>query len=130
MLMLLLTVKIHFITQVLSDVNVAMLVPLIRKYGIEFRKPLVFDRIREELRTFCAGHTIDEVYNSKFLEIVSIVLKNVENSIERLGKDTIKILNLVIPKPDIPKDIASNYKAVHTRLHSILSLSLKVVYYT
>ena len=27
----------------------------------------------------------------------------------------IKILNLVIPKPDIPKDIASNYKAVSGR---------------
>jgi hypothetical protein len=103
---------IHFITQVLSDVNMVMLVPLIRKYGIEFRKPLVFDRIREELRTFCAQHTIDEVYSSKFLDIVPVVQGNVEESIERLAKDTIKILNLVIPKPDIPEDIATNYKAV------------------
>lgn len=30
----------------------------------------------------------------------------------RLGMDGIKILNLVIPKPDIPPDIVSNYKAV------------------
>lgn len=47
-----------------------------------------------------------------FLDIVSIVQTNVERSIERLGMNGIKILNLVIPKPDIPRDIAANYKAV------------------
>ena len=36
----------------------------------------------------------------------------VEKSITRLGMNGIKILNLVIPKPDIPRDIAANYKAV------------------
>merc|ERR1711963_1117615 len=43
---------------------------------------------------------------------MGIVQKNVEFSIKRLGMDGIKILNLVIPKPDIPRDIAANYKAV------------------
>lgn len=47
-----------------------------------------------------------------FLEVTSIVKTNVEHSIKRLSNDSIKILNLVIPKPDIPRDIAANYKAV------------------
>ena len=50
-----------------------------------------------------------------FLDIVSHVKTNVEDSIGRLGQEGIigvKILNLVIPKPDIPFDIAANYKAV------------------
>ncbi len=98
--------------QVLTSINTSRLVPLIRRYGLQFRDTLVFDRIKEELRTFCAKHTIDEVYNTKFLDIVSDVKQNVENSIERLSEGSIKILNLVIPKPDIPRDIASNYKAV------------------
>jgi regulator of protease activity HflC (stomatin/prohibitin superfamily) len=127
MLRVLPTVMKHYVIQVLSDVNTAMLVPLIRKYGIEFRKPLVYDRIREELRTFCAQHTIDEVYNSKFLSIVAAVKENVEKSIERLGKDSIKILNLVIPKPVIPSDIASNYKLVRTSFLSVLSVTLNAV---
>merc|ERR1719356_2114939 len=33
-------------------------------------------------------------------------------SIKRLGQDGIEILNLVIPKPEIPTDIARNYKQV------------------
>merc|ERR1711884_529643 len=73
---------------------------------------LIFDRIFEELRTFCANHTVDEVYNTMFLDIVRIVKVNVETSIERLGMNGIKILNLVIPKPTIPLDIARNYKQV------------------
>jgi len=52
------------------------------------------------------------VYNKLFLDIVDKVKHNVEKSIERLGNNGIKVLNLVIPKPDIPRDIAANYKAV------------------
>jgi len=47
-----------------------------------------------------------------FLDIKGIVKSEVEKSIVRLGMNGIKILNLVIPKPDIPRDIAANYKAV------------------
>ena len=49
-----------------------------------------------------------------FLDIVENVKENVEQSIKRLGDNTtgIHILNLVIPKPDIPYDIAENYKKV------------------
>merc|ERR1711892_978383 len=35
-----------------------------------------------------------------------------EKSIKRMGEDGIEILNLVVPKPDIPADIAKNYKQV------------------
>ena len=47
-----------------------------------------------------------------FMDIVENVKINVEESITRLGSNGIQILNLVVPKPDIPNDIAQNYKAV------------------
>jgi regulator of protease activity HflC (stomatin/prohibitin superfamily) len=47
--------------QVLSNVNVEHIIPLIRKFGMQFRHALVYDRVVEELRTFCANHTVDEV---------------------------------------------------------------------
>merc|ERR1711936_99954 len=52
------------------------------------------------------------VYNVKFLDIVEQVKENVKTSISRLGEGGIEILNLVIPKPEIPPDIAHNYKQV------------------
>jgi len=48
-------------------VETTALISLIRKYGMDFKDTLVYDRIREELRIFCANHTIDEVYNTMFL---------------------------------------------------------------
>merc|ERR1712038_1676733 len=66
------------------------IVAMTKKFGADFKRALVSDRIKEELRIFCANHTIDEVYNEMFLEI----------------------LNLVVPKPEIPEDIAHNYKQV------------------
>ena len=98
--------------QVISSVKIEKLVPLIKIYGMEFKRVLIYDRIAEDLRIFCANHTIDEVYNSMFLDIVENVKLDVEDSIRRLGQDGVKILNLVVPKPDIPDDIAENYKKV------------------
>ena len=52
----------HFYNiQVLFNVDVEQLVALIKKFGMHFQRTLVHDRIAEELRTFCANHTIDEV---------------------------------------------------------------------
>lgn len=98
--------------QVLSSVDESLLLGLVKKFGLEFRRVLIYDRVSEDLRLFCANHTIDEVYNTLFLDIVENVKHNVEQSIQRLGKNGMKILNLVIPKPDIPQGIASNYNSI------------------
>merc|ERR1712117_41675 len=98
--------------QILTDVQENNIVELIRKFGKDFRKALVFDRVREEVRLFSAGHNIDEVYNTKFMEMVNVVKTETERNIKRLSESSVEILNLVIPKPEIPDDIAANYKRV------------------
>eukprot|EP00092_Neocalanus_flemingeri_P019719 GFUD01021355.1.p1 GENE.GFUD01021355.1~~GFUD01021355.1.p1 ORF type:complete len:406 (+),score=124.26 GFUD01021355.1:76-1293(+) len=97
---------------VLSRTKKDKVVVLIKTFGMDFKKVLIHDRIREDLRIFCANKTIDQVYNKQFLEIVEAVKKDVEEQIIRLGNGGVEILNLVIPKPDIPQDIALNYKQV------------------
>ena len=53
-----------------------------------------------------------QVYNSLFLDIAPHVKTSVVTSIARLGEGGIRILNLAVPKPSIPADIAQNYKQV------------------
>ncbi|CAG0889033.1 unnamed protein product [Cyprideis torosa] len=89
--------------QVISSVEADKLVGIVRKFGSDFKRLLVLDRISEELRLFCANFTIDEVYNTMFLEIVERVLQNVkvqwtkqmvatqEQKTERIRKETEKI---------------------------------------
>ena len=98
--------------QIISEVNSAKVVGLVKKYGLEFHKTLVYDRINEKLLSFCAKHTIDEVYSTKFNQIVQSVTNETKKTIEKLGNGGITIHHLTIPKPDIPPDIAANYKEV------------------
>jgi len=98
--------------QAITTVKKDKIITMTKQFGIEFKNVLIYDRIKENLRIFCANHTINEVYNTLFLTIVQQVLNNVRTSISRLGEDGIEILNLVVPKPEIPADIAHNYKQV------------------
>merc|ERR1712113_1096724 len=97
---------------VITTIRKDKLFTMVKAYGSEFKRTLVYDRIKGDLRIFCANNTIDDVYNVKFLDIVEQVKDNVKTSISRLGEDGIEILNLGIPKPEIPPDIAHNYKQV------------------
>ena len=47
--------------QVLSSVDVSQLLMLVKKFGLEFRRVLINDRVAEDLKLFCANHTVDEV---------------------------------------------------------------------
>ena len=49
--------------------------------------------------------------------------RKTEASIARLGQNGIKILNLVVNKPNIPPDIAANYKQVRLSLYTYDSRS-------
>ena len=55
---------------------------------------------------------IDDVYNERFLEMSELVIAETTKNIERLAQGKIEIINLIIPKPEIPKDIAANYQKV------------------
>lgn len=104
--------------QVITRVDVDQVVYLVQRFGLVFREALVYDRVKEELRIFCANNTIDDVYNAKFLDIVAEVRRNVVAAIERLGRGGIEVMNLMIPKPEIPEDIALNYMQVSTFLYN------------
>jgi len=97
---------------VLSRVAKQKVTKIINKYGTDFKKILLYNTIKEELRNFCANKTLDEIYNVKFLEIAPAVKEEVNDAILRLGDGGLEILNLALRKPKIPEDIAENYRLV------------------
>jgi len=100
------------------DIEVISSVPqenvpwLVKKFGVDFRTVLVYDRLREEVKRYCFGHDIDDVYNEQFTEMSDLVIEETKKNIERLAQGKLEILNLIIPKPEIPHDIAANYQKV------------------
>ena len=113
--------------QVISNVPEEKVVQLMRRFGRNFQRALIFDRVSEHLRKYCARHDIDEVYNEKFLEIPDYVMGKVLEHIGKLSNGSVEILNLVVPKPDIPPDIAENYKRVSLAYQMIISFSPKIL---
>jgi len=98
--------------QVINTIKKESVIGMVKNFGKEFKKPLIFDRVSEEVRLFCANNTIDEVYNTKFMDIVGYVDEGLKDAIAKLGSGGITIDNLMIPKPDIPADIEKNYQEV------------------
>ena len=58
---------------VLSRTTKSKVISMLKEYGINFKEVLIFDRVREDLRIFCANKTIDQVHNEEFLDIVEAV---------------------------------------------------------
>ena len=98
--------------EVISSVPMKNVQWLVKEFGAEFRTVLVFDRLKEEIRRHCFAHEIDQVYNEKFTEMTGVIVGETNKSIVRLAKGKIELLNLIIPKPEIPEDIAQNYQRV------------------
>merc|ERR1712029_951884 len=106
-------IQIHFHdVEVISSVPQEHVLWLVKKFGVNFRTVLVFDRLREEVKKYAFSHDIDDVYNERFLEMSELVIAETTKNIERLAQGKIEIINLIIPKPEIPKDIAANYQKV------------------
>jgi len=98
--------------QVISSVNSDRVFGLVSKFGDHMKKVLIYDRIAQGIQDFCANNSIDEVYNARFVELSTSVQASLISSMTRLANDGLNILNLFIPKPDIPPAIAANYREV------------------
>lgn len=85
---------------------------LVQTFGHNVKQILVYDRITEGIQGFCANHSIDEVFNTQFLELGDYVRVFLNQSISRFAQDGISVWNLFIPKPQIPPAIAANYREV------------------
>ena len=98
--------------QVISSISRDKIFDLITMFGNDVKQILVYDRIIEGINSFCANNTIDEVYNTKFVEVEDSVKVSLNHSLARFAEGGITIWNLFIPKPDIPPAIAANYREV------------------
>ena len=90
---------------VLSKTKESEVVNLIRQFGMDFKKVLIYDRIKEDVRLYCANKPIEKVYTDYDFDIVPAVRSEVKEHIKRIANNGVKILNLVIPKPDIQQEL-------------------------
>ena len=98
--------------KVISSIENDRVFHLVSKFGDDMKKVLIYDRIAQGIQDFCANNSIDEVYNSRFVDLSQSVVESLNIAMIKLSDSGLNILNLFIPKPDIPPAIAANYREV------------------
>ena len=76
-------IQIHFHdVEVISSVPQEHVLWLVKKFGVNFRTVLVFDRLREEVKKYAFSHDIDDVYNERFLEMSESVIAETKKKLK------------------------------------------------
>ena len=70
--------------QVMSNIKLDKLIPVIRAFKVDFKRMLTYVRVAKELSTLCPRREIDDVYNKQFSKNVGAVRENLIASIKRL----------------------------------------------
>ena len=70
--------------QVMSNIKLDKLIPVIREFTVDFKRMLTYVRVAKELSTLCPRREIDDVYNKQFSKNVGAVRENLIASIKRL----------------------------------------------
>ena len=70
--------------QVMSNIKLDKLIPVIREFTVDFKRMLTYVRVAKELSTLCPRREIDDVYNKQFSKNVGAVKENLIASIKSL----------------------------------------------
>lgn len=86
----------------------------IKKYGVNYDKTWIFDRIHHEINQFCSSHTLQEVYIDKF----DVLDEALANALQKSCDDWqtgIRIVSIRVTKPRIPDAVRKNYEQIETQ---------------
>eukprot|EP01126_Amoeba_proteus_P053237 TRINITY_DN647_c0_g2_i11.p1 TRINITY_DN647_c0_g2~~TRINITY_DN647_c0_g2_i11.p1 ORF type:complete len:329 (-),score=53.04 TRINITY_DN647_c0_g2_i11:122-1108(-) len=96
----------------------------IKKYGINYDRTWIFDRIHHEINQFCSSHTLQEVYIEMFSQLDEALAKSLQSTCD--AYDTgIKIVAIRVTKPRIPENVRMNFEAVEISRTQLLVASQK-----
>jgi len=85
----------------------------IKKYGVNYDRTWIFDRIHHEINQFCSSHSLQEVYIGQFDKLDEALASALQKSCD--DHDTgITITAIRVTKPRIPESVRKNYEAIET----------------
>jgi regulator of protease activity HflC (stomatin/prohibitin superfamily) len=97
--------------EVVNQLNKSHVYQIIKDYGVNYDKTVIYDKITHELNQFCSKHTLQEVYIDKFDTLDDMLQDLLQDSLNIYGKG-ITIRNVRISKPSIPADVAKRYEDI------------------
>eukprot|EP00056_Hartaetosiga_gracilis_P016303 m.4612 g.4612 ORF g.4612 m.4612 type:complete len:342 (+) comp3941_c0_seq1:261-1286(+) len=81
----------------------------VRRYTVDYDKPLIFQKVHHELNQFCSSHTLQEVYIDYFDRIDEDLKTALEKDLNKMAPG-LEVLSVRVTKPVIPRTIQENYE--------------------
>jgi len=91
----------------------------IKKYGVNYDRTWIFDRIHHEINQFCSSHSLQEVYIEQFDKLDEALAFALQKSCDD-HETGIKITAIRVTKPRIPESVRRNYEAIETAKTELL----------
>jgi regulator of protease activity HflC (stomatin/prohibitin superfamily) len=97
--------------RVVNVLNVSAVIPIVRRYGLDYDQELIFRRVEHELCQICSHHTLDEVYIGVFDKIDDLLRAELQAYIE-LHAPGLQIHAVRVTRPTIPPEVDAEYGRV------------------
>lgn len=94
--------------EVVNRLKKDMVIPMIRKYGLNYDKIWIFDKIHHEINQFCSKHTLHDVYIQLFDTMDENLSKALQIDVDKWAPG-LEIIAARVTKPTIPSGIANNF---------------------
>jgi regulator of protease activity HflC (stomatin/prohibitin superfamily) len=85
----------------------------IKKFGVNYDRTWIFDRIHHEINQFCSSHSLQEVYIEQFDKLDEALASSLQKSCDTY-ETGIDIISIRVTKPRIPESVRKNYEAIET----------------
>jgi len=80
----------------------------IKRFGTEYDKSFIFDKIHHEINQFCSQNSLHEVYIDKFSSLDESLAEALQKSCDEFDTG-IKVIAIRVTKPRIPESVSRNY---------------------
>lgn len=105
-------VLIHFGNiEVVNRLRTDHVIETVRKYGPQYDRMWIFDKIHHEINQFCSSHTLQEVYIDLFDTLDESLQLALQRDCDK-WETGIEIIATRVTKPRIPDNIARAYEAM------------------
>jgi regulator of protease activity HflC (stomatin/prohibitin superfamily) len=107
--------KIEVVNQLAHD----HVLQTVRKYGVNYDKTWIFDKIHHEINQFCSAHSLQEVYIELFSTLDEALSSALQSACTKWDTG-ITIVAIRVTKPRIPEKVRKNYEEVEQQKTSLM----------
>eukprot|EP00051_Salpingoeca_urceolata_P022374 m.363130 g.363130 ORF g.363130 m.363130 type:complete len:198 (+) comp19963_c0_seq21:2645-3238(+) len=96
---------------------------IVKKYGVNYDQPLIFNKIHHEMNQFCSAHTLQEVYITLFDQIDENLKRALQQDMEKLAPGLQVLVREIAEEKERKKEKAGSVSHRDVVQHAVVLLA-------